>query len=186
MSLPHILLTLTKDPVSGYDLNRVIAETISHFWAADQAQVYRHLSALRQQEMLTCTEVASEKGPARKVYQRTNAGHKMLVDWLKSGPQMPPERLAYVAQLVFLWEAADLNVTLNFVGQLRVGFQRKLDELRAIEAEESKAPISTLPVADLHGFLGLKLATDTLTAKVGWCEWAASVIRRRIKKDRHK
>ena len=183
MSLSHILLTLTKDPVSGYDLNQVIEQTISHFWSADQAQVYRHLKQLQQKRLLTCIEVAPDKGPARKVYQRTRAGHTELVRWLKSDPVISPERATHVAQLVFLWEADDLNTTLEFIKKLRIRFESTLEILREIESKESNVPMGKMPLNDLHGFLGLKLATETNAAKVAWCDWAIRVLRRRIQKE---
>lgn len=176
------MLVLTREPVSGYDLNRVIEETISHFWVADQAQVYRSLKKLEEQKMVKCTEVDSEKGPSRKVYRRTALGRKELVRWLKSDPNLPTERAAYVAQLVFLWEAESLEVTTEFIAKLRSKFEASLNLFRAMEQQESSEPIEHLPLDAFHGFLGLRLAVDTLASKVAWCDWAIGLLRKRMKK----
>lgn len=181
MSLKHIVLALTKEPVSGYDLNRVIEETIRHFWAADQAQLYRTLKQLEDSALVTMEEREPDRGPSRKVYCRTAKGREALVRWLQSDPALPVERSAYIAQLVFLHEAADLSVTLNFLQGLRQRFAGSLQTFHAIEADEPKAAIAKLPLCDFHGMLGLRMAIDVSEARLAWCDWAIGVVKRRMR-----
>ena len=47
MSLEFAILGfLNYHPYSGYDLKKIFDTSVSHFWPADQSQIYRTLSRL--------------------------------------------------------------------------------------------------------------------------------------------
>lgn len=183
MSLKHIVLALTREPVSGYTLNQVIQQTIRHFWAADQAQLYRTLRTLEEDGLVTQKQLKPDRGPARKTYTRTAKGRRELILWLESEPEFSAERSAYVAQLVFLHEAADLKTTVRFIERLKERFQSSLATFRKIESGEPQVPLSRMALDDLHGTLGLRLALMTSETRIAWCDWALSILNRRIKTE---
>ena len=172
VSLPHIVLTLTRRSVSGYDLNRVIRETVSHFWAADQAQLYRTLKKLEQEGRVQSREEPADRGPPRKVYRRTAAGRRELVRWLRGGPILSADRSPWMAQLVFLWEAEDAAATLAFLRELREHLREKADTFQRLSLVESATPTKRMSNDDFHGFLGLRLADEIARTRLQWCDWA--------------
>jgi DNA-binding PadR family transcriptional regulator len=183
MSLDAILLALVNRPASGYELKRVLRESIGHFWSADLGQLYRTLQRLERQKLLTSQILPSNKGPARRVYRRTAAGRRKLLEWLRSGPQTGAERFAYIAQLVFLYEVNDLNETRQFLDELREVFRRKLKLYQEMDAAEARRGTERLSGSDFHAYLGLRMAIHSLSAKVHWCDEAIDMILARIDRE---
>src|SRR5690606_11319621 len=104
MSLENILLGILKRPAAGYDIKRQFETVFNHFWHADLTQIYRALNRMEKDGLLESRLEPSERGPARKVYQRTPAGSRTLAEWLRGGPVLGNEKFAYLAQIHFLDE----------------------------------------------------------------------------------
>lgn len=178
-----ILLALTEKPVSGYDLKKAFDETLQHFWAADMAQIYRTLQRLENEKKLRSKEAAPERGPARRMYQRTAAGKRQLDRWLSREPKFGPNRFNDVAQLVFMHELNDLTATLQFLEQMKQKLQRRLKILEVIASAEPSTDCATMPLADLHGWLGLKMGLGSVAEKIRWCEESISIVKNRLKQE---
>ena len=181
MSLESILLAVLKEPATGYELKQAFQQTLRHFWSADIAQIYRTLQHLEKAGQLKSKEAPSQKGPSRRIYQRTSAGTKQLKKWLASAPQLGNERLSHIAQLVFMHELDDLHQTLKFVESLKAEFAQTLKVLETIAASEPHKDLLTMPAADFHGSLGLQMGLDTLRLKLQWCDRSIATIKKRLK-----
>jgi DNA-binding PadR family transcriptional regulator len=99
MSLPNILLSLLREPMSGTDLIRLFNSSIKHFWKTDLSQIYRSLEALEREGCLRSRNLPSTRGPARRVYRLTAAGRRRLADWIRQPAQVPAAKFEYLAQL---------------------------------------------------------------------------------------
>jgi len=99
MSLPHILLSLLREPMSGTDLIQLFQGTIRHFWKTDLSQIYRALDALEGEGCLRSESLPSQKGPARRVYHLTDPGRRRLVEWIRRPAIIPAAKFEYLAQL---------------------------------------------------------------------------------------
>ena len=65
---------LTSGPASGYDLKKLFESTFGHFFAAGFGSIYPALSALANEGLVHCEEVAQDGKPDRKVYSITDSG----------------------------------------------------------------------------------------------------------------
>jgi len=92
-----ILAGLAHEPRSGYDLTRWLALVASHFWPVGHSSIYPALASLEADGLVGHAVVASEQGPARKVYALTARGRDALLAWV-DGP--PPEAQVRDEQLV--------------------------------------------------------------------------------------
>jgi DNA-binding PadR family transcriptional regulator len=182
MSLEHVLLGMLPRPASGYDLRRMFTTGTKFFWSAELSQLYPALERREQRGWLQSRKLPPDKGPPRRVYERTSEGREELLRWLAQGPQLETQRLAYVGQLLFLHEVGDLSQTLGFMQKLR-------DQLSAIhrylgDALQATCPAetdpATLPSEELHAWLALGLGTAAMQARLDWCDRAAEVLRRRL------
>ena len=99
MSLPNILLSLLREPMSGTDLIRLFQGTIRHFWKTDLSQIYRALDALEREGCLRSESLPSSKGPARRVYHLTDPGRRRLAEWIRRPAIIPAAKFEYLAQL---------------------------------------------------------------------------------------
>lgn len=102
MSLRHSILgILSITPMSGYELKKVIDGSVGHFWAADQSQVYRTLSALVDDGMASRRTVVQEDRPNLHIHSVTEVGLAELDRWLASPLRPQPSRDPFLARLFF-------------------------------------------------------------------------------------
>src|SRR5208282_4457104 len=117
---------------------------IHYFWAAELSQIYPTLQNLERKGLLRSRRAESKRGPGRRLYQTTPAGHRALREWLENETGLGADRITYLARLYLMDELADLQGTLQYLTHLRDQFARNLSALEAIEREwqerESKDP----------------------------------------------
>jgi len=126
MSLPDVLLSLLREPMSGTELIRLFNGTIQHFWKTDLSQIYRALETLDREGCVRRQSVPSPKGPARKVYRLTERGRERLAEWIRRPAVIPPNKFEYLAQVFSV--TADEQPT-----------KRALELLRSIRDEAAQA-----------------------------------------------
>lgn len=125
----------------------------------------------------------SDRGPDRRVYTRTKAGHEELLRWLDGPPQVGAERFAYLAQIAFMDELGDFRRTLAFMRALRARLAAWEAELREIEADVFAAMPGypgDLPADELHDHVTLRMGLHTLAAKLTWCDETIARLERRL------
>jgi PadR family transcriptional regulator, regulatory protein AphA len=186
MSLEHILLGLLREPASGYDLKGVFDERIHYFWAAELSQIYPTLQRMERKGLLRSHEAPAKRGPSRRVYQTTAAGHRVLREWLEKAPELSDERILFLAKIYLMDELGDLHKTLRFITQLREEIARRLAEVQIIERQWSerdpKYP-DALSSPLFHVFLTLRKGMYSLEAHVKWCDESIRRIEARMKKE---
>ena len=187
MSLEHILLGMLQKACSGYDLRQEFEQGAKHFWSAELSQIYPTLKRMESRGLLESRLEASPKGPDRRVYERTRAGTEVLHEWLRSGPVVGNDRLAYIGQLIFMGELKDLDTTLEFTQQLREEFAAVLDLLsNALSEYNNQKKLCALPLEDFHSVLSVRMGVASLQAKVDWCDESIATIEKRIKQTKRK
>ena len=182
MSLDHILLGMLGTPASGYDIKRGFSDGTRHFWAAELSQIYPALKKLEERGWLTSRLEPPVRGPRRRVYHRTAEGRAELIRWLAGGPRMGTQRFAYVAQLCFMHELDDLEVTSDFMLELRSRLGEFLALLQQAElaiAGTDGTCVDTLSAEDFHVYLAVRMGVRSLRSKVDWCDEALERIERR-------
>jgi DNA-binding PadR family transcriptional regulator len=93
------LLGLLHDgPMTGWDLVATAQELIGDFWALNQSQVYRELSAMAGNGLVE----AGEPGPRdRRPYTVTDAGREAFAAWVRRGPGAETVRFPLLLTIVF-------------------------------------------------------------------------------------
>ncbi len=182
MSLDNILLGLLREPQSGYSLKQIFDTVFSHFWAAEISQIYRQLKALEKRGLLASRTEPSAKGPPRRLYETTPAGHAQLMEWLQAGPTFGDHRLPYLAQTLFLDELASTAERLAFFerlqGELRVKLQVLLDIDAETRAEQAEAHAATEDTgSDLLGQIILNHGIHRNRALLQWSEESLALLR---------
>ncbi|MEI8634688.1 PadR family transcriptional regulator [Vibrio sp. PP-XX7] len=97
-NLPIVLLNqLKKEPMTGYDLNKLVEE---HGWPASHQQVYRELNKLNTMNLVSYQDVPQEGKPDKKVYQLTVAGAEELKKVTDAVPSIPKLRDEVMVHLI--------------------------------------------------------------------------------------
>jgi len=100
MVILGILGILDRQPLSGYDIKRVIDNSISHFWSESYGQIYPILKRLSSQKLIKARK-EKENGRGRILYSMTPKGEEQLRAWLKQPPEPGKPRDELVLKLFF-------------------------------------------------------------------------------------
>ena len=171
------MLGLAESACSGYDVRKQFDSSLRNFWRAELSQIYPALQKLEANGLLGSDEAESTQGPKRKVYRRTASGGEELRRWLQAGPVVDSEKIAWLAQVYFLYEL-DFDARITFMQKLRQYLDERLERLRAIEAGWSAADPrypDDLPDDDFFPQLTLDCGLRRVAATLDWCD--ASIAR---------
>ncbi len=170
MSLDNVLLMMLNEPATGYDLKSEFEAGAITFWPATPSQIYSTLDRMDERGLLESRLEASAKGPERRVYARTARGTERMREWVRSGPVLGRERLAYIAQLSGIGLLDDPRVGVDFLVQLRRWFRGRLETLAGIEAAllRGREPIE-LDDASFFDWAALRMGITALDARVHCC-----------------
>ena len=80
-SEPLLLLLLRERPAHGYDLLDALAEVGPEGERVDMGNLYRTLRALEDDGLVSSEWDDEAPGPAKRVYELTDAGRRVLDDW---------------------------------------------------------------------------------------------------------
>lgn len=136
MSLNYAVLGLLDlAPMSGYDLKKTFDGSVAHFWAADQAQIYRTLARLVEDGAVEVRVVPQEGRPDRREHRITDEGRRMLSAWLASTLDVERNRDPFLARVFFAGREGS-DVVRELLRQRRAQAEARLAELRAIVQPE--------------------------------------------------
>jgi PadR family transcriptional regulator, regulatory protein AphA len=88
MSVKYAILGLLhyKD-MHGYRVKELLESNFGNMWTVNYGQIYPALSKMREEGLLTMSEVAQTDAPAKKLYSITPKGKKAFSKWLNSSPE---------------------------------------------------------------------------------------------------
>ena len=169
-----ILGLIDAEPMTGYDINKFIKETIADFWNESYGNLYPTLKRLVD-EGLAVSQVEGTPGgrPDRIVYRITERGKAVLVAWLQE-PVMPPKvRNEFLLKLFF---GANVPAAVNRrqIEDYRGRLNAELVNYRAL-TDHYKETLSRSR-QDQLGLLTLRQGTLVLEARIKWCDEALKVL----------
>lgn len=102
MSIKYVILGyLSWQPMTGYDVKRIIADSETLPWSANNNQIYRALVELHNDQWVTKTIQDQVGAPNRHIYSITDEGIKALKEWTGSKPEPPLTRKSLFNQLMW-------------------------------------------------------------------------------------
>ena len=81
---PSLLLLLRDRPMHGYELLDRVSELAGDEGRVDLGNLYRVLRALEEDGIVTSEWHAELPGPAKRTYELTDAGRRLLDHWAES------------------------------------------------------------------------------------------------------
>ncbi len=176
MSLAHAILgLLTVTPMTGYDLKtQAFDNTVTHFWQADQTQIYRTLAAMAESGWVKSTLEIQEDRPNRKVYHITDAGREELIRWLHTEQSLPVYREPFLVQMFFAGEL-DKETILAHIIQQREGHKARLAHYETITMPSLDDP--ELIRKRIFWQLTLEMGMAMERAYIDWLDQCEAVVR---------
>lgn len=83
MSLRFTILGLISgQSQTGYDIYKNLQQGVLFAWGNSHSQVYRELSKLEDEKLVTYVVEHQEQAPSKKIYTITNKGKSVLLSWI--------------------------------------------------------------------------------------------------------
>jgi len=102
MSIKYVILGyLSWKPMTGYDVKKLIADSETLPWSANNNQIYRALVQMYKDDWLTKNIETQIGTPNRHVYTITEAGRQALKKWAGAEPELPQTKNAFLNQLMW-------------------------------------------------------------------------------------
>ena len=100
MSIKYAILGLLSwRPLTGYDLKKLFTDSVALYWSGNNNQIYRTLVDLHEEGLVTQEIQHQENYPSRKIYSITDKGVSRLKKWVRSKPELPDLKNAFLIQL---------------------------------------------------------------------------------------
>src|SRR3989441_13271562 len=94
-----ILGVLSRRPMSGYDVKKLIERSIAHFWNESYGQIYPSLNRLADEGLAERRRERQRGKPDRHVYSLTSKGRAELLRWLALPARLGPVRSELLLKL---------------------------------------------------------------------------------------
>lgn len=102
MSINHAVLgILSSQPLSGYDLKRIMQDSPFMPWSGNNNQIYKALVELLEEGWVTHETEHQESLPAKKIYSITDKGLIALKEWVQTEPNLPEFKHSFLVQLAW-------------------------------------------------------------------------------------
>jgi DNA-binding PadR family transcriptional regulator len=174
MALSHtILANLANNAVSGYDLWKEFSASSCNYWKASQQQIYRELTKLEGQGAIAATTVSQAGRPAKKLYQITDQGKKILIAWMSEFSEPTAIREDLLVKVL----AAHLVPPEVIIKELKRRHEIHLNQLnhyKQIE-QEKMADLAKLSLEEKCKYLTLRRGIRLETEWVEWCQEAIAI-----------
>lgn len=178
MALPHaILVALSEQSGSGYELARRFDRSIGYFWSATHQQIYRTLRTMEDDGWVHVTPVAQRGRPDKKVYTVSDAGRAELTRWIAAplagrGSSLTDGRTRELAVKVRAASYGDVDALRSQISELRAERAELLDTYRGFEKKQFPDP-AALTGSTLHQYLVLR---GGIRAEESAVEWLSEIL----------
>ena len=182
MALPHaILVSLSEQSGSGYELARRFDRSIGLFWTATHQQIYRTLRVMEDDGWLHATPVVQQGRPDKKVYTVADAGRAELARWIAEpltgrGSSVTDNRTRDLAVKIRAAAYGDIAALRAQVSALRDERVDLLDTYRGFQKRQFPDP-SALSGSALHQYLVLRGGIRAEESAVEWLDEVAESLK---------
>lgn len=135
MSLNHVILgLLNREPLTGYEIKKIIQNTPFMYWSGNNNQIYKAFVELLDEGFVTKEVQHQDGSPSKNIYTITGDGLSEFNNWLLSVTDVPVFRKQFLIKLALAnqLKRGDLENMLasyvNVVKMQAVLSERELDK----------------------------------------------------------
>jgi DNA-binding PadR family transcriptional regulator len=174
MSLKNAILgLLSAKPQTGYDIKTNFDHSIGFVWNSDQTQIYKTLSEMIQENLVSLTVVHQDGKPSKKVYEITDAGMEQLKHWLLKPLKQKNQRNHELLQFFFLGHLSNEEILTN-LERMKQGIEMNLTALSTVQ-QSSELFDQNEEAYRVNFFFKKALELGIMNAKMN-VEWITGVI----------
>ena len=170
MALTHaILVSLSEQSGSGYELARRFDRSIGYFWSATHQQIYRTLRVMEDDGWVNATPVVQQGRPDKKVYTVSDAGRAELARWIADPHDRRIRDVAVKLRGAGFGDGDAVLALREQIVALRAERAALLDIYRGYEKQQFADP-SALSGSALHQYLVLRGGIRAEEGSVDWLD----------------
>jgi len=163
MRLRHAILgLLSRQPQSGYDLNRAFNSSVVYFWYADQSQIYRTLDRLEADGAISTRVIPQSGRPDRRVHSLTESGRAELDTWLMSPLEPSTTKDPLLARLFFAAHLGHERVD-ELLAEAEKRCRSELEELEEIDIDVGDLDTAMKAAVLRYGIEGARSQLEWIT-----------------------
>lgn len=175
MALAHAILSaLTEHYCSGYDLAKQFDGSVGFFWKATHQQIYRELTKLEDQGLISAEIVHQEGRPDKKLYGVTALGKKHLMEWIARPCEVSPTKDELLVKL-FAGYLVPQETIMEELERHRAEHQETLSVFLNIEQRCFPNP-QELSLEDKFRYLTLRRGIHFEIDWLAWCNEAIEIL----------
>jgi DNA-binding PadR family transcriptional regulator len=167
-----ILVCLTDQPMSGYDLARTFDTSIGFFWRADHQQIYRELRKMKAAGLVRDEHVVQHGRPNKNLWTITDTGRERVLDWSRASTDLPSIKDDLLVKLYAL-DHVDRIALAEQIAERGENHRTRLELYERI-LKTHYDDIDSLDVNQVGKYLGLQLG---LRYERGWVDWCDDAVR---------
>ncbi len=134
-----ILGLLSVQPMTGYDIKKMITSSNVLYWSGNNNQVYTSLGILHRNGWVTQEVELRTDGPSRKIYSINEKGREELRKVLLSEPEVPQLIHPFLIQLAWADQLVDGELDL-LLAKYEEDIQLQVFMLQTIAQQNNIAP----------------------------------------------
>ncbi len=96
-----ILGLLSEQPLTGYEIKKIVDIRFSNFWSESYGQIYPELAKLESRGLVTVNRLNKDTKKERKQYSITEPGLNVLKEWLAQPVEKEIVRFELLLKLYF-------------------------------------------------------------------------------------
>jgi PadR family transcriptional regulator, regulatory protein AphA len=162
-----ILGLLSMEPLSGYEIQKLIHQSIGHFWSESNGQLYPALNQLLDNKLILLDRIEQKKKKVRHIYSITDEGRVALEGWLQEKTEGKSNHRDEDLFKLFFGKNCSTQVCLDLLLCRQKRVQNKLEEFTAIQNEITMC--SSSPHYQFWSF-ALKNGLYQAEAELRWCK----------------
>lgn len=184
MSLSYALLGfLNYAPMTGYDLKKILDDSVNFFWSAHTSQIYRELKAMEKEGYIVSTIKPSEKGPNRLEYCITESGISHLRSWFTEAHIDENMRNEFMVWLLFSSQISRDELYKHMQIKLQE-YKREYQMLKSVEGGmPDYIQMFGKEDEDFYWKMVLKRGFYDVEAKIHWAEEMLNCLESKMHKE---
>ncbi len=147
-----ILGALMHGPFSGYDLKKMINNSIGFFWSENYGRIYPVLGSLETKGFIKKQVIEQEKKPSKHLYTVTDGGREFFLKWLDKPAEFEKIRHELLLKIFFGNFSTDISNSEKLQTEIKFhsALLEKYAEIEKIMCGESQqtAEPSTPPIVN--------------------------------------
>lgn len=166
-----ILAFLQYKPGSGYQIKKAIEGSVANFWRESYGQIYPKLKEMAHDGLVKLQINESSTKTRSNVYEITEKGREILLEWLSIEAVETPLRLEILLKL-FFGSLVGPSVMIDMISQYRCKRVNELERLQSILKGYSKKPTGHA----IYGKMTVEYGIQVSTAVIKWCDKTLEIL----------